>query len=114
MVLHIVEAGQTLYSIARQYGVSPERLRTNNGIGPEAQLTVGQCVAVLFPQVTHVVRPGETQQQVSLFQEEDRASRERQLRLEQAMDRIRGKYGRDAISTGRLMERHEDGAHAPE
>ena len=60
MVLHIVEAGQTLYSIARQYGVSPERLRTNNGIGPEAQLTVGQCVAVLFPQVTHVVRPGET------------------------------------------------------
>ena len=60
MVLHIVEAGQTLYSIARQYGVSPERLRTNNGIGPEAQLAVGQCVAVLFPQVTHVVRPGET------------------------------------------------------
>lgn len=61
-----------------------------------------------------IVRPGETQQQVSLFQEEDRASRERQLRLEQAMDRIRDKYGRDAISTGRLMERHEDGAHAPE
>ena len=56
MVLHIVEPGQTLYSIARQYGVSPERLRTNNGIGPTAQLAVGQCIAVLFPLVTHVVR----------------------------------------------------------
>ena len=60
MVLHIVEPGQTLYSIARQYGVSPERLRTNNGIGPTAQLAVGQCIAVLFPLVTHVVRAGET------------------------------------------------------
>lgn len=59
MVLHIVEPGQTLYSIARQYGVSPERLRTNNGIGPTAQLAVGQCIAVLFPLVTHVVRAGE-------------------------------------------------------
>ena len=61
-----------------------------------------------------IMRPGETQQQVSLFQEEGTEARERQLRLEQAMDRIRGKYGREAISTGRLMERHEDGAHAPE
>lgn len=60
MVLHIVEPGQTLYSIARQYGVSPERLRTNNGIGPTAQLAVGQCIAVLFPLVTHVMRAGET------------------------------------------------------
>ena len=58
-----------------------------------------------------IVRGGEEEEQVSFFEAESRAERARQLRLEQAMDRIRGKYGRDAITTGRVMERRDD---APE
>lgn len=55
-----------------------------------------------------IVRTGEAEEQVSFFEAESREERARQLRLERAMDRIRGKYGREAITTGRAMERRDD------
>lgn len=60
MILHVVKAGETISSIARSYGVDPERLRTDNGVGAEGALAVGQTLVVRFPTVVHVVRRGET------------------------------------------------------
>ncbi|NLG53430.1 MAG: LysM peptidoglycan-binding domain-containing protein, partial [Clostridiales bacterium] len=60
MVIHIVKPGDTPYSIARQYGVSPDMLINDNELYTQPHLVVGQAIVVQFPEETHVVRPGET------------------------------------------------------
>lgn len=60
MLIHVVKAGETVASIAASYGVDPERLRTDNGVGPEGALAVGQTLVVRFPRTVHAVRRGET------------------------------------------------------
>jgi len=73
-------------------------------IGPSAPiraLTVG---------VTHLIRADRATQQVSLLDELDgaRTAREKQERLELAIDRIRQKMGKDAIALGRLASEKEE------
>lgn len=66
MILHTVERGQTAYSIARQYGVSPERLIFDNGLtGLENALPVGLCLAVLIPNQTYTVNSGDTLESIA-------------------------------------------------
>ena len=60
MVIHIVKSGETLLSIAKEYGVSPEILIANNQLPNPNNLVVGQSIVVLFPETTHVVKEGET------------------------------------------------------
>lgn len=57
MVIHTVKRGETIYSIARNYGVSPNILALNNGIG--RTLAEGEALVVVFPKVTHTVSSGE-------------------------------------------------------
>ena len=65
MLIHIVRAGDTLYSVADLYGVSVERLRTDNGLSPSQQLVVGQALAVLIPSVIYTVKQGDTLQSIA-------------------------------------------------
>jgi len=60
MIIHIVKEGETLFSIANQYGVDPTVLAFDNDIADPLRLPVGQPVAVVFPRVTHTVQSGET------------------------------------------------------
>ena len=60
MVIHVVARGETVSSIARQYGVSPTLLMQQNQVPPDGALAVGQTLVVLFPQSTHTVRAGDT------------------------------------------------------
>ncbi len=60
MTIHVVQPGDTLSSIASQYGVSAERISVTNEIPLNVPLVVGQTVVILFPELTHTVRPGET------------------------------------------------------
>ena len=60
MIIHVVKAGETLFSISAAYGVDPERLRTDNGVGPEGALAVGQSLVIRFPKTVHAVSRGET------------------------------------------------------
>lgn len=60
MAIHIVQAGDTVYSIARQYGVSAQRILSDNGILNPRQLAVGQALLILFPQTVYTVRQGDT------------------------------------------------------
>lgn len=60
MIIHRVKEGDTLYSIANQYGVSVYNLLANNDFSADDTLVVGQTVVVLIPKVTHTVQSGET------------------------------------------------------
>ena len=60
MEIHVVQPGETLYSIAGQYGTDPLLLREANGGGPGGALAVGQALVVQIVRTFHVVQPGET------------------------------------------------------
>lgn len=69
---HVVERGQTLYYIARQYQVSIEDIVALNNLVDSRILRVGQVLVIpdspvsfdsgseLPPQIVHVIQPGET------------------------------------------------------
>ena len=59
-MIHVVKAGESLYAIARDYGVNPLQLAAENGLSPQDTLVVGQTLVVLFPRTLHIVRAGET------------------------------------------------------
>lgn len=60
MVIHVVESGDTIWSIALQYGVSAQRILFDNDIVNPRDLVLGQALIILQPEVVHTVRQGET------------------------------------------------------
>lgn len=60
MDIHVVQPGDTLYSVALQYGVPMSRLLTDNQLPNPARLVVGQTLVVQYPKETHTVQPGDT------------------------------------------------------
>ena len=60
MTIHVVEPGQTLYSIAGQYGADLELLRQANGVPADGALAVGQTLVIQEIAVFHTVQPGQT------------------------------------------------------
>ena len=60
MVIHVVQSGETAYSIARGYGVPLSLLARDNGLTDPTRLAVGQALVVRFPQLLHTVQRGET------------------------------------------------------
>ena len=60
MLIHTVQPGETLPDIAAAYGVPPSLLRSDNGVGADNALAVGQALAIRFPETLYVVREGDT------------------------------------------------------
>ena len=60
MDIHVVHPGDTLYSIAQQYGVSMARLLEDNDPPDPARLSVGQTLVVRYPKQMYRVRAGDT------------------------------------------------------
>ena len=60
MTIHVVQAGETLFSVAARYALAPALLAGMNGIAVDAQLVVGQTLVVREPRVVHTVVPGDT------------------------------------------------------
>ncbi len=60
MILHTVAPGDTVFSIARQYGVPPSRIINDNLLTNPGNLVIGQDLVILFPTVTHTVLGGDT------------------------------------------------------
>jgi len=74
-VVHVVQAGDTMYSIARRYGVSVTAISNANGIVNPNFIYVGQRLTIPVCQpstpppsggAVHVVQPGETLFRISL------------------------------------------------
>lgn len=60
MVIHIVKPGDTVYSIARQYGVSLPLFVADNGLTEPYRLAVGQALVIQYPDRIHTVQDGDT------------------------------------------------------
>ncbi len=60
MIIHVVQLGDTLTSIAESYGISINSLIINNGIQNPNDLVEGQCIVIVYPQATYMVQEGDT------------------------------------------------------
>ena len=60
MQIYVVKSGDTLYSIAQNYGVSYRRLMFYNGIFNPKKLVVGQSLLILEPEVIYTAVKGDT------------------------------------------------------
>ena len=60
MVIHVVQRGESLYSIALDYGVSMSQISIDNGLEAPERLVPGQALVIRFPEAIHTVLPGET------------------------------------------------------
>ncbi|MGN0152980.1 MAG: glycosyl hydrolase family 18 protein [Lachnospiraceae bacterium] len=64
MDIYVVKQGDTLQSIANQYGVSVARLAYDNEIVGD-QLVVGQALLILQPEVVYTIASGDTLQSIA-------------------------------------------------
>ncbi len=60
MVIYTVQPGDTLYQISQRFGVSPQRVMTDNAISDPRDLPIGQGLLLLSPAVTYTVSQGDT------------------------------------------------------
>ena len=60
MLIHIVRPGETVYGIARQYGISASRILIDNGLSAPSRLVVGQALIITLPEIVYIVRRGDT------------------------------------------------------
>ncbi len=60
MVIHTVESGETVYSIAEEYGTSPALIIGDNALLPSGALAVGQSLLIRQPTSTYTVAEGDT------------------------------------------------------
>ena len=60
MDIHVVQPGDTLYRLARQYGVPMDRLLHDNQLHDPSQLVVGQTIVIRYPTLTYTVKEGDT------------------------------------------------------
>ena len=58
--IYVVKPGDTVYSIAKKFGVSVQRIVSDNQLPEDRALAVGQALLILFPERIHTVRAGET------------------------------------------------------
>lgn len=60
MTIHVVQQGETIYSIADLYKVAAERLIIDNGIINPNNLAVGQTIVIVKPLISYTIQEGDT------------------------------------------------------
>lgn len=60
MIIHVVKSGESLYSIAKRYGVSYEKVVRDNELETPNRLVIGQTIVILEGERQHRVAPGES------------------------------------------------------
>jgi spore germination protein len=63
--IHVVVPGDTVWAIARRYGVSPQRITQINELQEIPHLVVGQALVIPSTEMAYVVRPGDTLYSIS-------------------------------------------------
>jgi spore germination protein len=60
MEIYVVQSGDTIQSIAERFGVSAERIITDNELPNPNNLVVGQSIGIRIPEVVHTVAEGDS------------------------------------------------------
>ncbi|MDD3570664.1 MAG: glycosyl hydrolase family 18 protein [Lachnospiraceae bacterium] len=60
MQIHVVKSGETLSSIAQNYGLSVQYLQNINQLPNPNDLVVGQTILIIYPEISHTVVQGDT------------------------------------------------------
>lgn len=60
MQIHVVQHGDTIDSIAAEYGIQATRLILDNGIINPEELVIGQAIVIAYPVKTYIVQEGDT------------------------------------------------------
>lgn len=65
MIIHVVEPGETIFSIADYYGVSAKKLKIYNNLTDKDSLVIGEALIILIPEITYKVKEGDTLVQIA-------------------------------------------------
>ncbi len=60
MIIYTAQSGDTLYSIARRYGVTLSELERYNGLPESSRIAIGQDILIPSNNNTYIVRPGDS------------------------------------------------------
>ncbi|SFJ16196.1 LysM peptidoglycan-binding domain-containing protein [Thermoflavimicrobium dichotomicum] len=60
MQIHVVQSGETVWTISRRYGVSANQIARANQLPNPNVLVIGQSLVIPTPDRIHVVQPGES------------------------------------------------------
>ncbi len=66
MIIYVVRVGDTITSIANEFGVSETRLILENGISNPTDLVIGQTIVITYPQETYIVKEGDNLSNIAL------------------------------------------------
>ncbi len=65
MIIHVVQSGETINSIADKYGIPSSRLIRANGLRNPLNLVVGQTIVIVYPKEVHIVQEGDTLESIA-------------------------------------------------
>jgi spore germination protein len=60
MDIYVVQSGDNIQLIVNKYGITVERLISDNGLINPYSLVVGQTLVILYPKKTYIIKQGDT------------------------------------------------------
>ncbi|WP_312426945.1 LysM peptidoglycan-binding domain-containing protein [Lacrimispora sp.] len=60
MIIHVVQPGDTIYSISEHYNIPADRLILENGLTNPGNLAIGQTIVIVQPETLYTVKVGDT------------------------------------------------------
>ena len=60
MITYIVKPGDSVFSIAGEYGTTARQIIDDNGLSSASELVPGQALVILYPERTVTVNEGDT------------------------------------------------------
>jgi spore germination protein len=66
MIIHVVQPGETIYTIAAYYDISETRLVEENGLTNPENLVIGQTIVITTPSQVYVAREGDTLESIAV------------------------------------------------
>jgi len=66
MIIHTIQQGETIFSIANKYKVPPSQIISDNELKNPDNITVGQTIVILYPDIVHIVQPNQTLSSIAL------------------------------------------------
>lgn len=65
MIIHVIQPGDTIYTIARRYNVLPQKIIADNELQNPNELVVGQTLVILIPDKVYTVQYGDTLESIA-------------------------------------------------